>query len=722
MSVNYDCMYLIPKDIYLKLFEIIDERDRRKIDKLNSYNVGNESGAFPDLRDSPNVTIDRIDNSSQAHDENMHDDSNERNNSSYSSSSRSRQSSESGNHHNTSTEVLIGGEPPLFDSSTPIQQRRNNENIFNFPVIPPLTSNNENLFKHPEQNIKKKIIPTKDFNEFSSDEDSPSENERKKRQKTVKTNIPPSKSSSTSSSLKTNQSVSNDITPTTSHVSNPSQAKESNKKVNNVNDPLSKKIKKKTYKCSFCNESFPSLINLNKHNNIFHPKHYCNVCKLSFKSQKLLNEHLQRDNIHLLQISRVNEKESRSNNTVQSDVSMQSIRQNQSDVSMQSVNPIQSDVSMQSIHSINPLHDFSFSEIGRFTSTPNPRSLKLGNVLPKSYSNTSTNNPNSSILRIMNESTLPNNSTNEISRYTNTPNNRIMNETTLPANSTTIDENNTKCLICNHFVTDINEHVRNNHKDLSEFTVPLKKNSGIRKKVKEKVELRKKKNYVSWVKQNNKTTSNRREPADIPVLDSEDEIITTTTVPERQNRSRSNSITAHECGLCPLYFNNRKNLERHIKNVHKSMNNQGKKRKVGETSNNLTNDGKKIVKKVQYDFNINKPDFLCELCNMNFQNNKNLERHVKNFHQANQKYESWLDHGKKRKVSEVYDSNKNSNPRKKTAPYFYRCKLCNDSFSTEISLKRHIKNVHNANENYKSKFTQGQKRKLKEKSTNNKRK
>lgn len=47
----YSCMYLVPKEIYEKLLNLIDERENRQLCKLNP--VGNEDGAFPNLLMDP---------------------------------------------------------------------------------------------------------------------------------------------------------------------------------------------------------------------------------------------------------------------------------------------------------------------------------------------------------------------------------------------------------------------------------------------------------------------------------------------------------------------------------------------------------------------------------------------------------------------------------------------------------------------------------------------
>lgn len=48
---SYSCMYLVPKDIYEKLLQVIDERENRQLHKLNV--IGNEEGAFPNSLPGP---------------------------------------------------------------------------------------------------------------------------------------------------------------------------------------------------------------------------------------------------------------------------------------------------------------------------------------------------------------------------------------------------------------------------------------------------------------------------------------------------------------------------------------------------------------------------------------------------------------------------------------------------------------------------------------------
>jgi len=49
----YSCMFLVPKEIYEKLVQVIDERDNLQLEKLNRFAVGNTDGAFPNLPPGP---------------------------------------------------------------------------------------------------------------------------------------------------------------------------------------------------------------------------------------------------------------------------------------------------------------------------------------------------------------------------------------------------------------------------------------------------------------------------------------------------------------------------------------------------------------------------------------------------------------------------------------------------------------------------------------------
>ena len=194
--------------------------------------------------------------------------------------------------------------------------------------------------------------------------------------------------------------------------------------------------------------------------------------------------------------------------------------------------------------------------------------------------------------------------------------------------------------------------------------------------------------------------------------DNENEIHQTVTIPDSEGYFYDNyDISAKQCKLCPGYFNSDKNLERHIKNVHSADKNyvswidHGIKRKSSKVPDDNTN---KISKKKKYDYNTEKPEFFCELCDMSFTNNKSLERHQKNIHRTDKDYVSWIPQGTKRKINEVTNRDK---PTKRFSKFLHKCKLCTYTFSKEDALTRHIKNIHSADKKYVSDLQQGEKRK-----------
>jgi len=103
----------------------------------------------------------------------------------------------------------------------------------------------------------------------------------------------------------------------------------------------------------------------------------------------------------------------------------------------------------------------------------------------------------------------------------------------------------------------------------------------------------------------------------------------------------------------------------------------------------------------------------CMLCSQTFNTYKALKRHIKNIHNADESYASKDKKGEKRKVSDSNGNIKSYGPgkTKKFAKLFYRCQLCDYTFSEEKSLNRHLKNVHSCNPSYVSDFKQGVKRK-----------
>jgi uncharacterized Zn-finger protein len=102
------------------------------------------------------------------------------------------------------------------------------------------------------------------------------------------------------------------------------------------------------------------------------------------------------------------------------------------------------------------------------------------------------------------------------------------------------------------------------------------------------------------------------------------------------------------CKLCPASFNTQKAHDRHLKNIHNTDSNyksediQGLKRKVNDTSGNIIEKGA-LKKKQLIHF------FKCKLCSTNFKDKKNLDRHLKNIHKTDENYKYNLPQGMKRK-------------------------------------------------------------------------
>lgn len=101
---------------------------------------------------------------------------------------------------------------------------------------------------------------------------------------------------------------------------------------------------------------------------------------------------------------------------------------------------------------------------------------------------------------------------------------------------------------------------------------------------------------------------------------------------------------------------------------------------------------------------------ICSLCGSDFNEQKTLDRHIRNVHGADSHYKQVEPQGVKRKTqaSKIDESMSN----KKQSPYLYKCKLCSAFFNKENSLERHVKNIHGADKNYHQDEAQGLKRKL----------
>lgn len=100
---------------------------------------------------------------------------------------------------------------------------------------------------------------------------------------------------------------------------------------------------------------------------------------------------------------------------------------------------------------------------------------------------------------------------------------------------------------------------------------------------------------------------------------------------------------------------------------------------------------------------------VCSLCNAEFNTKKNLVRHIRNVHGADENYKQFKTQGVKRKTFASAEKPKNV---KRKPQYLYRCPLCSFLFVKESAFDRHVKNVHGADENMRQVEPQGVKRKL----------
>jgi hypothetical protein len=160
-----------------------------------------------------------------------------------------------------------------------------------------------------------------------------------------------------------------------------------------------------------------------------------------------------------------------------------------------------------------------------------------------------------------------------------------------------------------------------------------------------------------------------------------------------------------ECKFCPMTFNKTSALHRHILLAHKadknykSLINQGLKRNAEKAG--LEDRGKRKTKA---------PNKLyCLLCTDHFDKYDRLIRHIKNIHEADENYVSNLMQGQKRKTDEAKLPERGKNKSKPVK--VFSCKFCDSSYTTKHSLNRHIRNIHDADPGYKSSLPQGEKRK-----------
>ena len=161
-----------------------------------------------------------------------------------------------------------------------------------------------------------------------------------------------------------------------------------------------------------------------------------------------------------------------------------------------------------------------------------------------------------------------------------------------------------------------------------------------------------------------------------------------------------------KCKMCLASFKKESGLCRHLKNIHKVDKNyaptlpQGIKRKISEAK--LPDRKKKKILKP------NEP-IKCGLCIMSFKVEKAFERHMLNMHNSTKDGISLSTQGVKRKsaASNLY----NKANEKILAKFVYSCRICNSTFAKKNTLKRHLNNIHQCNEQYASLEPQGQKRK-----------
>jgi len=169
----------------------------------------------------------------------------------------------------------------------------------------------------------------------------------------------------------------------------------------------------------------------------------------------------------------------------------------------------------------------------------------------------------------------------------------------------------------------------------------LKKKRDVFKKLKNVISLREKKKPAVISLEKGSITMEDNSRNDNVSMD--DSII----VPNPSNFS-AESISILQCKLCPATFNTKKGFERHLKNIHETYsdynpkNKQGTKRKIENTNGNIIeNTYKKKKKAVHF--------YKCKLCSSSFKEKKSHDRHLKNIHSTDKDYRYNLQQGKKRK-------------------------------------------------------------------------
>lgn len=121
---QYSCMYLVTTDIYKKLLENVDAREKKKVEDLNLPEMGNSDGAFPRALDSPDFR----DNTSSQNDNGDDDDDDDGNDFFPPYNRRNTSSTETASEHNSSstetaseTERYMNDNPSLNDANVSVQ-------------------------------------------------------------------------------------------------------------------------------------------------------------------------------------------------------------------------------------------------------------------------------------------------------------------------------------------------------------------------------------------------------------------------------------------------------------------------------------------------------------------------------------------------------------------------------------------------------------------------
>ena len=269
----------------------------------------------------------------------------------------------------------------------------------------------------------------------------------------------------------------------------------------------------------------------------------------------------------------------------------------------------------------------------------------------------------------------------------------------------------------------------------SVLRTPLKKGlKGSKKKISKKTMLTKHKS-------NNSQQTINRPDTNTPIPSTSRQGMADQSPPPTPTPSTSKGVVIkkNSCGLCLKTFQTLRALHNHELSEHTSKigkignmklsNNLKHKKNVKFNLRNIGNEydnwrGKQDIKMTSVnDQDVIIPNIaemsnsddiavkICKLCQTTFNTTPNLNRHLKNVHDCNPDYYYTLEQGKKRKLSDVKFKEFLGSPlKKKPTKFLYKCKLCNFTFTEEISLKRHMKNIHDTiNQTYM--LPQGVKRK-----------